>query len=413
MVETRTHGSDSSPASLKRFVYSNHIGTAALELNGNGNILSYEEYHPYGTTAYQATSSSISAIAKRYRYANKERDEETGLYYMGARYYAPWLTRWCAVDPIYSEYYNHIHGSPGRTQEMQFTELTCSAYEYCYANPVRFTDPTGEQAPHGEGQPVQDVLKPSTQIKLKDDTLYSPDNVPVIPKPQNTLVQDKFGQVHEVQEKTAEADLSFYNRPYYDQVGENIAGGFFGALGYHLGGEKGSFALAPLDNAMQAAEALHNFKRISPSRPKFEPTNSTGVVNGQETVYRAMAPESGKQFLETGKMPPSATRETMVSPTISHIKEVGYTGTIFEINLKPGTLAKLESIGVRNIAKNHPYEHLPIAKSGWMAKNAFFKVEDKGNMPWILPHVNIGLGRGGNALDIFNSNLTSYKKIGL
>ena len=44
-----------------------------------GEIISYEEYSPYGSTSYQATAASIKAAAKRYRYTGKERDEESGL----------------------------------------------------------------------------------------------------------------------------------------------------------------------------------------------------------------------------------------------------------------------------------------------------------------------------------------------
>jgi len=51
-------------------------------------------------------NANIHAAAKRYRYEGKERDEESGLYYHGARYYMPWLCRWTAVDPINSENYN-------------------------------------------------------------------------------------------------------------------------------------------------------------------------------------------------------------------------------------------------------------------------------------------------------------------
>ena len=58
-----------------------------------------EEYHPFGTTAWWAGDSE-TVSRKRYRYTGKERDEETGLYYHGARYYAPWLGRWTAADPI-------------------------------------------------------------------------------------------------------------------------------------------------------------------------------------------------------------------------------------------------------------------------------------------------------------------------
>ena len=36
---------------------------------------------------------------KRYRYTGKEKDEETGLYYHGERYFACWLARWIKTDP--------------------------------------------------------------------------------------------------------------------------------------------------------------------------------------------------------------------------------------------------------------------------------------------------------------------------
>jgi RHS repeat-associated protein len=44
--------------------------------------------------------SGVEVSQKRYRYTGKERDEESGLYYHGARYYAPWLGRWMSCDPL-------------------------------------------------------------------------------------------------------------------------------------------------------------------------------------------------------------------------------------------------------------------------------------------------------------------------
>ena len=100
MVDTRTQGTDTYTSQLIRYQYSNVLDSVGLELDEEGKIISYEEYHPYGTTAFQATDASRQVPSKRYRYTGKERDEESGLNYHGARYYAPWLSRWISTDPI-------------------------------------------------------------------------------------------------------------------------------------------------------------------------------------------------------------------------------------------------------------------------------------------------------------------------
>jgi RHS repeat-associated protein len=102
MVETKTIDLTAPPgalpATVTRYQFDNHLGSAVLELDNNAAIISYEEYYPYGSTSYQAVNNAIEVSAKRYRYTGKERDEETGLIYHGARYYACWLTRWSSAD---------------------------------------------------------------------------------------------------------------------------------------------------------------------------------------------------------------------------------------------------------------------------------------------------------------------------
>ena len=102
LVETKTitNPDDKSLVQLIRFQLGNHLGSAVLELDKEAQVISYEEYHPYGTTAYQS-SRSQNETPKRYRYTGKERDEETGFTYHGARYYAPWLGRWTSSDPTF------------------------------------------------------------------------------------------------------------------------------------------------------------------------------------------------------------------------------------------------------------------------------------------------------------------------
>jgi RHS repeat-associated protein len=129
MIETRNDVDDDTEKHLVRYQLHNHLGSASLELDGTAqaNVISYEEYHPYGTTAYQAKNASIKSAAKRYRYTGKERDEESGLYYHGARYYVPWLARWSNVDPL------------GISPHSDFL----NGYEYVRSRPLNRVDPEG------------------------------------------------------------------------------------------------------------------------------------------------------------------------------------------------------------------------------------------------------------------------------
>jgi RHS repeat-associated protein len=133
IVETRTQGDDPAPAQLTRYHLGNHLRSVSLELDQDARVVSYEEYTPYGSTAYQAVHHQLET-PKRYRYTGKERDEESGLYFSGARYYAPWLGRWTRPDPA-----ELIDG--------------VNRYSYTRNNPLRGTDPTGAQ--------TQDETRPS------------------------------------------------------------------------------------------------------------------------------------------------------------------------------------------------------------------------------------------------------------
>ncbi len=60
-----------------------------------------------------------------YKFNAKELDQETGMYYYGARYYTPELSIWLSVDPL-SDKYPHQ-----------------SNYMYCSGNPMNRIDPDG------------------------------------------------------------------------------------------------------------------------------------------------------------------------------------------------------------------------------------------------------------------------------
>jgi RHS repeat-associated protein len=112
-----------------------HLGSRTPGLDGAGTLTNREEYSPYGETTFG------SYTRKRYRYTGRERDEESGLSYHQARYYAPWLGRWASVDPL-----------AGAT--------LVGSYDYCHDNPLRFTDLSG-------AEPKPEAAKPAPKVDAK------------------------------------------------------------------------------------------------------------------------------------------------------------------------------------------------------------------------------------------------------
>ncbi|MES2675155.1 MAG: SpvB/TcaC N-terminal domain-containing protein [Pseudomonadota bacterium] len=109
---------------LYRYTLSNHLGSSSIELDEETKLISYEEYHPYGTSSYRAGRNEAEVKLKRYRYTGMERDEESGLSYHTARYYLPWLGRWGSADPI-------------------GTLSNANLYAYAQLNPIIWTDENG------------------------------------------------------------------------------------------------------------------------------------------------------------------------------------------------------------------------------------------------------------------------------
>jgi RHS repeat-associated protein len=147
----RAYGSFTNEEKLKQYWYhSDHLGSAQLITNVEGEEYERIEYTPYGEL-WVERASAASNIDIPYRFTGKERDEETGLYYYGARYLDPKTSRWLSTDPALSDY---IPGAPINDETRKrnsnlpgmggvFNTVNLHLYHYAGNNPIKYTDPDG------------------------------------------------------------------------------------------------------------------------------------------------------------------------------------------------------------------------------------------------------------------------------
>jgi len=107
------------------YYHRDHLGSTMAVTDQSGNIVQQVEYTPWGEVFLEKRNGSY--FYSPYLFNGKELDEETGLYYYGARYYDPRLSVWYSTDPMQEKY-------PWVT-----------TYGYCMNNPVKFKEPFGEE----------------------------------------------------------------------------------------------------------------------------------------------------------------------------------------------------------------------------------------------------------------------------
>ena len=104
------------------FYHSDHLGSTSYITDDHANITQYDAYLPYGELLVDEHSSSEDLP---YKFNGKQFDDETGLYYYGARYMNPVTSLWYGLDPLAEKY------------------VATGGYVYTLDNPVRLIDPNG------------------------------------------------------------------------------------------------------------------------------------------------------------------------------------------------------------------------------------------------------------------------------
>ena len=127
------------------FYHSDHLGSTSYITDDKANITQYDAYLPYGELLVDEHSSSEDLP---YKFNGKQFDEETGLYYYGARYMNPVTSLWYGVDR-FKEKYPHLSG-----------------FNTCASNPLLFRDLNGDSLW---------IVNKQTNILYEDNKLYNKD----------------------------------------------------------------------------------------------------------------------------------------------------------------------------------------------------------------------------------------------
>jgi RHS repeat-associated protein len=134
--------SASMPCTTCYFTY-DHLGTVRLITDQNANVISRHDYLPFGeeipaNTAGRGSQWGPGNDTVTQKFTGKERDQESGLDYFGARYYGSALGRWTSPD------------WSAKTEPVPYAKLdnpqTLNLYAYVGNNPLGRPDLDGHDA---------------------------------------------------------------------------------------------------------------------------------------------------------------------------------------------------------------------------------------------------------------------------
>ena len=145
------------------FYHPDHLGSVSVVSNHQGVPYERVEYLPFGEVWIEDVDPATSYIP--FRFTSKELDRETGLYYYGARYYEPKVSRWMSADPAGFALINPMEPDEKGGWQAKASYSVIEAvnwYAYVSNNPVKYVDPTGMWIDNGDG----------TFTAEEGDTLY-------------------------------------------------------------------------------------------------------------------------------------------------------------------------------------------------------------------------------------------------
>ncbi|MBR6179357.1 MAG: RHS repeat-associated core domain-containing protein, partial [Bacteroidales bacterium] len=337
MLDDRNHGKEEEVY----FYHSDHLGSASWITDSIGIPIQHLQYLPYGEP-YVDQRHAGATYSERFRFTGKERDEETGYGYFGARYLDhDLMTMWLSVDPMADKY------------------PSLSPYNYCAWNPIKLTDPNGNEPVkplikyYGKGTFMvnTDNLRNVTrkQIELANyNGAHDEGNVGVnltighysTPKtnPVTSVPLDAVGidPDHIITQTPPTGNLKRNGQPYYNKYQWNSC-----AKGAGLGKSAGIAFLA-VDVLVYAANM---YQMIGINKDNNELRRQTNLLNrAADMVTKAV--ESGIIFNET-----QASSNDFLGDVINYIYQGTHVfngGTVTDRIISPDAINKAKEIMKQN-----------------------------------------------------------------
>ena len=309
-------------------------------MDQQAKLISYEEYFPYGSTSYHAVKAGLSVSQKRYRYIGKEHERETDFYYLGARYYAPWVARWTSCDP-----------------ELSLREL--NPFVYTMNNPITYKDPAGLQSDHFDDPKANKVKvigenRPAgTKGEAYVKSLFEVKGIQPIGQQKAAKIGaggsiiDLLYRWNNLEVTTIDLTRKSYVKPTGDLIESAIKGRLNTKLGQVIkhhdalreGGERTAKFFKRETLVIQTLGATpeqhKQFKKLA-----YETSKNYAAKTGTPRVRIGVLPEK-----PPGKQISQATKTTQVTKTAQVAKTAQVTNTTLEI----GTKTTLKTIGTKTM----------------------------------------------------------------
>jgi len=222
--------------------------------DGSGNLREHTEYFAFGETWVQEGASKKTP----FMYTGKELDQETGLYYYGARYYDPRTSVWQSVDPILEKYLPS--GDPEKDKNLPgmggvFNSGNLAGFTYTHQNPVKYVDPDGNE--------------------ISIDAF-------------NSFVEETGKNSVEYGKGVMDGAISIYdgNMNFIDQANRHLSDD---PQARHEGDFVAEFVEEAINDEEVRTEAFNMFKEQATDIDNYDP-NSMGFVTGRAVTALVLAP---------------------------------------------------------------------------------------------------------------------------